>query len=86
MGHLEGHIDSKPREFICWAWPSSLLNILNAKQIGGSKSTKSFRENKLGSLNVNNREKNEGNFFYMLSIFIPILDLRAFVLLPRYFI
>ena len=30
---------------------------MNAKQIGGSKSTKSFRENKLGSLNVNNREK-----------------------------
>lgn len=36
---------------------------MNAKQIGGSKSTKSFRENKLGSQNVNNREKNEGNFF-----------------------
>lgn len=68
MGHLKGHIDSKPRELK--AWPSSLLNILSAKQIGGSKSTKSFRENKLGSQNVNHREKKMKVIFSTCYLFL----------------
>lgn len=74
MGHLKGHIDSKPRELK----DNSFVELgqvhysifLNAKQIGGSKSTKSFRENKLGSQNVNNREKKMKVIFSTCYLFL----------------
>ena len=90
MGHLEGHIDSKPRK----------LKQNSLVELGQVHYSIFWTPNKLVVVRVLNlfvrinwghwtwiiEKKNEGNFFNMLSIFIPILDLRAFVLLPRYFI